>query len=88
MRQSRPIVRRLRVLAVPVILITVYLCIVFLSQLRWGATTEERGRSMPGDGMVSDPIFVATRAITIHARPEDIWPRLVQMGYNRAGFYG
>lgn len=43
---------------------------------------------MPGDDLVAHPDFCATRAITIRATPESIWPWLVQMGYNRAGFYG
>lgn len=43
---------------------------------------------MPGDDLVVSPTFVATRAVTIRGRPEDIWPWLVQMGYDRAGFYG
>ncbi len=43
---------------------------------------------MPEDGVVPHPSFDATRAITIHARPEAIWPWLVQIGYGRAGFYG
>jgi hypothetical protein len=29
----------------------------------------------------------ATRAVTIHATPAQIWPWIVQMGYGRAGFY-
>jgi hypothetical protein len=33
-------------------------------------------------------VFSATRAVTIDARPEQIWPWLVQMGDQRAGFYG
>lgn len=57
-------------------------------QLRWGATDEEVRRSMPDDSLVADPHLDATRAITIHARPEKIWPWLAQMGYRRAGFYG
>ena len=32
--------------------------------------------------------MLATRAITITGRPEDIWPWIVQIGYDRAGFYG
>ena len=56
-------------------------------QRTWGADDEEVRRAMPGDGIVRDPTFVATRAITIEATPEDIWPWLVQMGYGRAGFY-
>jgi hypothetical protein len=43
---------------------------------------------MPEDAAVSDPVFDATRAITIHATPEQIWPWLIQMGFGRAGFYG
>ena len=31
--------------------------------------------------------FTATRAITIEARPCDIWPWLAQAGFGRGGFY-
>ncbi len=56
-------------------------------QLRWGATDEEVARALPGDDVVTRPAFDATRAVTIEARPEDIWPWLVQIGMNRAGWY-
>lgn len=56
-------------------------------QLRWGATDQEADRPMPGDEIVSRPTFVATRAVTVNARPADIWPWLVQMGFGRAGWY-
>lgn len=56
--------------------------------LRWGASPEELARAMPGDGLVANPTFCATRAVTIRGRPEDIWPWIAQMGYDRAGFYG
>jgi hypothetical protein len=56
-------------------------------QLRWGATDEEVARPMPGDDIVQHPHFNATRAVTIHARPEHIWPWLLQMGIGRAGWY-
>jgi hypothetical protein len=55
--------------------------------LRWGATDEEIARAMPGDAAVENPTLVSTRAVTIRARPEDIWPWLVQIGKGRAGFY-
>jgi hypothetical protein len=42
---------------------------------------------MPGDDVVDDAQFNATRAITIDAAPEDVWPWIVQLGYGRAGFY-
>ena len=41
-------------------------------QLRWGATRDEVSRPLPGDELVPDPTFDATRAITIAARPEQI----------------
>ena len=56
-------------------------------QLRWGATDEEVAREMPGDEIVSRPVFNATRAVTVSARPEEIWPWLVQIGFGRAGWY-
>jgi hypothetical protein len=55
--------------------------------LKWGATREELARSMPGDEIVNRPIFNATRVVTINARPQDIWPWIVQIGFGRAGWY-
>jgi hypothetical protein len=55
--------------------------------LRWGATDAEVAAPMPGDELVSHPSFNTTRAITIDAPPENVWPWLVQIGYGRAGFY-
>ena len=53
----------------------------------WGATEEEVLRAMPGDEIVPQPTFEATRAVTIDASPEQIWPWIIQIGYRRAGFY-
>ena len=55
--------------------------------LRWGATDQEVRGTMPGDNIVPRASFNATRAITIEAPPELVWPWIVQMGYRRAGFY-
>ena len=65
----------------------VYLRYIRPWQLRWGATDEEVARAMPGDDVVKHPTFNATRAVTIQARPEEIWPWLVQIGITRAGWY-
>ncbi|HET9084248.1 MAG TPA: hypothetical protein VFN41_07555 [Candidatus Limnocylindrales bacterium] len=56
---------------------------------RWGATDEESTKVLPGDELPSPTgdRLVSTRAITIDASPEDVWPWLVQMGSGRAGFY-
>jgi len=64
-----------------------YLLLVGPWQRRWGATDEEVQRAMPGDEEVERPLMNATRAITINARPEEVWPWLVQIGTGRAGWY-
>ncbi|MPM86467.1 hypothetical protein SDC9_133556 [bioreactor metagenome] len=51
--------------------------------LRWNATSAEVAQSMPGDL----PIQGWTRAVTINATPEHIWPWLVQWGQGRGGWY-
>jgi len=55
--------------------------------LNWGATDQEIDRRMPGDEIVQRPTFNATRAVTIRALPEEIWPWIIQIGYRKAGFY-
>jgi hypothetical protein len=42
---------------------------------------------MPGDEVITNPKYLATRAITIEAPPSAVWPWLVQVGCLRAGFY-
>ncbi len=56
---------------------------------RWGATEAETRKVLPGDELESPQgrRVVSTRAITIDAPPEVVWPWLVQMGSGRAGFY-
>ncbi len=54
---------------------------------RWGATDQELAMVLPGDDIVARPNMDSTRAITINASPEDIWPWLVQLGKGRGGLY-
>jgi hypothetical protein len=54
---------------------------------QWGATAGDRSRVMAGDALLAHPTFSYTMAITIDALPEDVWPWLVQMGYQRGGLY-
>ncbi len=78
-----------------VVVITIGIAIIFAAYLlwirpkllKWGATDEEFARKMVGDEVVSNPSFIATRGVTIRARPEEIWPWLVQIGSKRAGWY-
>lgn len=69
------------------VLLGVYLRFIRRWQLRWGASDVEVARPMPGDNMVKHPTFNATRAVTVGAQPEEIWPWLVQIGITRAGWY-
>jgi hypothetical protein len=55
--------------------------------LTWGSTPAELAAPLPGDDVVAHPQFRCTRAITIDAPPEAIWPWLVQVGCHRAGWY-
>jgi hypothetical protein len=54
---------------------------------RWGATDAEVRAVMPGDELVPGCQYRCTRAITIDAPPEAVWPWLVQVGFGKAGFY-
>lgn len=67
----------------------VYGLIVRPRNRHWGATDEEVRRALPGDELESPIGYrpISTRAITIDAPPEEVWPWLVQMGSGRAGFY-
>jgi hypothetical protein len=55
--------------------------------MHWGATQTEISAPLPGDAVVPRAQFNATRAITIDAPPERVWPWIVQLGYGRGGFY-
>jgi len=53
----------------------------------WGSTAAERAGAMPGDELLRRAQFRATRAVTIAAPPQVVWPWLVQVGALRAGWY-
>ncbi|WP_035844201.1 hypothetical protein [Kitasatospora azatica] len=55
--------------------------------LTWGATDDEAARRFPGDELIPAAGSSSTMATTLPAPPEEVWPWLVQMGCNRAGWY-
>ena len=55
--------------------------------LAWGTQADEATRSLPGDDLVPHARYATTRAITINAPAEAVFPWLVQLGQNRGGFY-
>jgi hypothetical protein len=55
--------------------------------LTWGATDQEVGDPLAGDDLISNADMLATRAITIHAPADRVWPWIAQLGQGRGGFY-
>lgn len=54
---------------------------------RWGASDEEVERALPGDDLVADARLRTTRAITVRAPADRVFPWLAQLGQGRGGFY-
>lgn len=55
--------------------------------MRWDATEQELGRVWPGDELVPNASGDQTHGITIEAPATAIWPWILQIGQDRAGFY-
>jgi len=55
--------------------------------LDWGTSGGERRMRLPGDDIPGEVMTHHTKAVTIQAPPETVWPWLVQIGDHRAGFY-
>jgi hypothetical protein len=53
----------------------------------WGVDPADADLAFAGDDLVPDATVVETRGVEIGAPPDAVWPWLVQMGYNRAGWY-
>jgi hypothetical protein len=54
---------------------------------RTQATPQERALSLPGDWMISRVAGSLTHGITVHCSRRELWPWLIQMGADRAGWY-
>jgi hypothetical protein len=67
--------------------IAAYALLVRPWMFRWGATDAEVARKWPGDDLTPNSSGGCTRAITIQAPPEQVWPWIMQIGQDRAGFY-
>lgn len=65
----------------------VYFLVVRPKVKTWGVDPAESELPLPGDDLVPEPTTIETRGITIDAPPSAVWPWLVQMGYERAGWY-
>ena len=64
-----------------------YAALVRPRMLRWGASDDEVTSPFPGAELIPGGRRGATMATTIDAPPSRVWPWLVQMGCDRAGWY-
>jgi hypothetical protein len=74
-------------LASVVLLAGVYGGFIWPRFRRWGAADEELAGPFPGADLISGGTRGGTMAVTIDAPPAAVWPWLVQMGCDRAGWY-
>lgn len=85
-RSGRPI---WKLVAAGALLPWAYRLLMRTQMMRLGSTRKEMLQSLPGDELIAHrnaPEF--THAITLRARPEDVWPWLAQIGAGeRGGFY-
>lgn len=55
--------------------------------VRWGATDDEVAGPFPGADLVPGGERSGAMAVTIDAAPDQVWPWLVQVGWDRGGWY-
>ncbi len=67
--------------------LAIYGAVIRPMLLTWGATRDEVSRRYTGDEVVPDATGGAVMATTLPGPPESLWPWLVQMGGDRAGWY-
>lgn len=64
-----------------------YLAKLWPWMISWGATKEECQKVLPGDNLIPQANIQTTKAVTIKATPETIYPWLLQIGVDRGGMY-
>ncbi len=75
------------ILVVVGIIIVTYFLLIRPWSLRLGVKSKELDIPLTGDGLVSTPGMEYMQAITINAPAEIVWKYLIQVGYQRAGWY-
>jgi hypothetical protein len=61
--------------------------VLYPMQRTWGSTRDELLMPLPGDRPDRVPALEIQHAVTINASPGAVWPWIVQLGQDRAGFY-
>ncbi len=75
------------VIVIVVLLAILYPLVISAWINRFGASDEELKAVLPGDDLIAVSVGGYTRAVTIHAPAEAIWPWIAQMGADKAGLY-
>src|SRR5438128_3133195 len=84
-RQHPTVLQVVGSVAVFVALCGLFVAVLHPWLMNWGSTRDEQAIGLPGDSEA--PSTYLTRAITIDAPPAAVWPWLMQIGQDRAGFY-
>jgi hypothetical protein len=64
-----------------------YILLARPRHLRWGTTDQDSDELLPGDDLIQSPNLAATRAVTVRASADQVWPWIAQLGQGRGGFY-
>jgi hypothetical protein len=64
-----------------------YLMIIRPWYKSWGSKGFESEITLPGDEQIPSPKVIVNRSIQISVPPEKVWPWLIQIGFQRAGWY-
>lgn len=86
-RTARLLTRITATLAAAVAMGLVFALVVRPWYLAWGTTPAERTMPLPGDEIVPNAGNQETRAISIDAPADSVWPWIAQIGQDRGGFY-
>ena len=87
MKPLRTSQRWLAVCGILSVMVATFFAFVRPWYLNWGTTEDERYMSLPGDEIIANAQSQQTRAITISAPVDLIWPWIAQLGQDRGGFY-
>ena len=69
------------------IALSAYGALVRPKMLHWGATKEEINAPFPGRDLIADCKRTSIMAATLDAPPAKVFPWLLQMGYDKGGWY-
>jgi len=86
-RSSSTVTRTVGVGAATTAALVAYSQLIRPWQRTWGASEAETKRTLPGDDLLENPTYTATRVITIQADREVIWPVLLEVGHWRGHLY-